>query len=506
MADGSAASDPQTTVRHDRELVLEVQDQSADEQQDVASNEEIKVVVDNIVKDDGGLKQPIIPLPESSQPSRRPSQVFDDESDAESSSSETTSEESECERPAVQSPFPHKPSAAELEWRRQKEDEGAESKEIDGLFQLVGQEEVKYKFLAIAAQIDVGKRQKIAFQKERRNIVFQGNPGTGKGSHLLFLTITITDIPKGKTTVARIYASYLFNSGCLSGAKVVETSGAKLAAEGPSTAKDMIDYLASNGGVLFVDEAYQLVSDHSMTAGRQILDIILTEMENHIGRLVIIFAGYNTEMESFFEHNPGLVSRVPYTLQFTDFNEAELWTILRDNIDRKYQGRMKIEDGMDGLYMRIVVRRLARCRGTKGFGNARQVENLLARIAERQAVRIWKERRSNMDPDYYLFTKEDLLGPDPSVAKFESEAWKKLQSLIGLDEVKKAVEDMIGMIETNYRRDLAEKHPLQFSLNRVFVGSPGTGKTTVAKLYGRILADLGLLSNGEGKGRRFLLF
>lgn len=350
------------------------------------------------------------------------------------------------------------------------------------------------------------KGQKIAFQKERRNIVFQGNPGTGKGSHLLFLTITITDIPKGKTTVARIYASYLFNSGCLSGAKVVETSGAKLAAEGPSAAKDMIDYLASNGGVLFVDEAYQLVSDHSMTAGRQILDIILTEMENHIGRLVIIFAGYNTEMESFFEHNPGLVSRVPYTLQFTDFNEAELWTILRDNIDRKYQGRMKIEDGMDGLYMRIVVRRLARCRGTKGFGNARQVENLLARIAERQAVRIWKERRSNMDPDYYLFTKEDLLGPDPSVAKFESEAWKKLQSLIGLDEVKKAVEDMIGMIETNYRRDLAEKHPLQFSLNRVFVGSPGTGKTTVAKLYGRILADLGLLSNGEGKGRRFLLF
>lgn len=279
-----------------------------------------------------------------------------------------------------------------------------------------------------------------------------------------------------------------------------ETSGGKMAYKGPARAKNTIRrILLKGGGVLFVDEAYQLTAPHTPGEGRQILDILLTNMENHIGKLVVIFVGYNKEMQSFFEHNPGLASRVPYTLQFTDFEDAELWSILRDSIIKKYNGKMKIEGGMNGLYMRVAIRRLARGRGIRDFGNARAVHNLLAKISERQAKRLTKRREDELEPDLFQFTREDLIGPDPSEAIFQSAAWAKLQGLIGLKEVKTSANSMIDMIITNHQREIAEKSPLDFSLNRVFFGSPGTGKTTVAKLYGQIMADLGLLSNGEGQ-------
>lgn len=283
-----------------------------------------------------------------------------------------------------------------------------------------------------------------------------------------------------------------------------ETSGIKVASKGPKGIKKTIKKMIKerNGGALFVDEAYQLTATYIDTLGRPALDILLTSMENHIGSLVVIFVGYKDEMEPFFEHNPGLASRIPYTMHFSDFTDGELWRILRDNINRQYHGRMKVEGGMDGLYMRITIRRLAQARGSRGFGNARAVENLLARISQRQTQRIARQRlelQPGDDPlDYLLLTKEDLIGPDPSEAAKHCQAWVDLQGLIGLEHVKKCVRSMIGMIKLNYQRELHEKSPLRFSLNQLFVGAPGAGKTTVAKLYGKILADLGYLSRGDG--------
>ncbi|GFP59878.1 protein CfxQ homolog [Trichoderma asperellum] len=251
-----------------------------------------------------------------------------------------------------------------------------------------------------------------------------------------------------------------------------------------------------DGGVLFVDEAYQLTAPHVPNAGRQVLDIILTEIENNVGNLVVIFAGYKEELESFFAHNPGLKSRIPHTLQFADFTDQELLQTLVGRIERKYKGRMRVEDGMHGKYMRVAIRRLARSRGKKGFGNARAVENVLLKIWERQAKRLSK-RKNLTDKEVFTFTKEDILGPNPTDVRSTSSAWARLQQLTGLEEVKISINNMFEALEMNYRREMAEQAPLSFSLNRIFVGSPGTGKTTVAKLYGQILVDLGFLSNGE---------
>ncbi|KAI6611012.1 hypothetical protein MCOR08_010878 [Pyricularia oryzae] len=243
----------------------------------------------------------------------------------------------------------------------------------------------------------------------------------------------------GKTTVARLYAKFLASIGVIPGIKFEETTGAKLANMGVSGCQKLLDDMFDDGGgVMFIDEA---VSD-KYHGGGAVLDFLLAEVENQSGKIAFVLAGYNKNMESFFAHNPGLPSRFPYEIKFADYTDDELLHILGLKINTQYNGTMVCEDGLYGFYCRIVAKRLGRGRGKEGFGNARAVENSLAIIAQRQATRLARERRQGHKPDDLYLTWEDLIGPKPSEAL-------------------------------------------------------RTGKTTVAKLYGRILVDLGLLTKGE---------
>lgn len=308
----------------------------------------------------------------------------------------------------------------------------------------------------------------------------------------------LTFVP-GKTTIARLYGQFLTSVGVIPGTEFQETTGSKLANMGVQGCQDLLETIQDEGGgVLFIDEAYQLTSGNS-PGGKAVLDFLLAEVENLTGKVVFVLAGYTKQMESFFAHNPGLPSRFPIQMKFEDYTDKELLQIFTLKIEDKFGGRMAAEGGLDGLYCRIVSRRIGRGRGREGFGNAREVENTLVRVCNRQSDRIRKERWAGGMPEDLLLTKEDLIGPEPSAALQGCKAWETLNSLIGLAAVKSQVSVLVDTMQTNYKRELAEEPPVEYTLNKVFLGSPGTGKTTVAKIYGQILVDLGLLSNGEGE-------
>lgn len=233
-------------------------------------------------------------------------------------------------------------------------------------------------------------------------------------------------------------------------------------------AQKLLDKVLNAGGAaIFIDEAYQLTSGSSL-GGKNVLDFYLAEIENCIGKVVFVVAGYTTPMEAFFGHNPGLPSRFPLSLKFTDYSDKELLLMLQKLFERQFKSKAKLEQGTAGLFARIVVRRLGRNRGRDGFGNMRDLENRFRQIQSRQARRLARERKEGLRPDDFVFTKEDLIGPDPSTAALKSDAWTKLQSLIGLKEVKTQVRVLLSMLKTNYLRELEGKEPIQVSLSRVF--------------------------------------
>ncbi|KAI1106987.1 P-loop containing nucleoside triphosphate hydrolase protein [Jackrogersella minutella] len=386
---------------------------------------------------------------------------------------------SEADQESHQIPTPKGPSSAELDWQHQKTYENASNKALDSLFQMIGLESVKKEFLSIKARIDTSIRQGADIKDERLGAALLGNPGTGK------------------TTVARLYGQFLSSVGAIPGDHFEETTGSRLANDGVQGCKDLIDeILNQGGGVFFLDEAYQIVSSSSM-GGAMVLDFLLAEIENLRGKVVFVFAGYRKQMEAFFAHNPGIPSRIPLQFDFQDYEDDELLKILNFQLGKKFNDRMKVEGGPWGLYMRIVARRIGRGRGREGFGNAREVENVLSILHGRQVNRLRQERQQGHVPDDLLLQKIDLVGPEPSKEFSQNKDWQKLQSMIGLKSVKQSVTVLVDRLQTNYGREMEEKPLVECSLNKVFIGNPGTGKTTVAKLYGKILKALGLLSNGE---------
>jgi SpoVK/Ycf46/Vps4 family AAA+-type ATPase len=201
------------------------------------------------------------------------------------------------------------------------------------------------------------------------HMAFVGNPGTGK------------------TTVARIVGQIFGAMGILKSGHLVETDRSGLVAEyaGQTTAKTnkLID--SALDGVLFIDEAYSLISDRGGDDqyGREAIQILLKRMEDNRDRIVVILAGYPEEMDEMIRSNPGLSSRVNTKLEFEDYQPADLGQIFEllcksNHFRLPPTSRHRLLVGLDELHRER----------DRHFGNGRLARNAFEECVRRLADRV----------------------------------------------------------------------------------------------------------------------
>ncbi|GIK06582.1 hypothetical protein Aspvir_002232 [Aspergillus viridinutans] len=377
----------------------------------------------------------------------------------------------------VITPSPEK----ELQARR----EIARSDAEDWLQSLVGQDNIKRRLNEIQTWISICQRQGKDPKQEWYNIVLEGNEGTGK------------------TTVARIYANILFSTGITDVPTLREISGAALAAQGPEGLKHLISGMVDAAspsaqivGVLLVEDAHLLITS-SPTRTQEIFDGLFEAMERGTGRVVVVLSGHPPHMEGLVRVQPRLERTICCTLHFTDFSSNDYLTLLGQSLQERYNGKLEVAGGLDGPFMQMAARRLVRAAAGNGPRNVHAVQRLLDTITLRQLQSLTQEQGNLEEVDTFFLSPEDILGPRPADVLGQSRAWADLQKLVGQEAVKASVSELLDTIEENFWREARNQRPFSVRVNRVFVGPPGTGKSTVARLYGQVLADVGLLSSGE---------
>lgn len=245
---------------------------------------------------------------------------------------------------------------------------------------LVGLLPVKDKIHEIASLLLVDRaRKKFGLEAPRPNLhmCFTGPPGTGK------------------TTVALRMADLLHRLGYLEQGQLVHAMRDNLVGEyigqtAPKT-KRVLD--RSIGGVLFIDEAYNLYrAADSKDYGQEAVDILLQVMENERDKLVVILAGYKDRMETFFESNPGMRSRIAHHLDFAAYEVEEMVAIGRLMLGR---ASYYLSEEAEAAFRRYLTRRMQEPR----FANARSVRNELERARLRHAHRLASEPYQNWNRD-----------------------------------------------------------------------------------------------------------
>ncbi|MFZ1257084.1 MAG: AAA family ATPase, partial [Saprospiraceae bacterium] len=360
------------------------------------------------------------------------------------------------------------------------------------LNQLIGLQEIKrkvsehaqyVKFLQLRQEKGIKEEEKLSLHS-----VFYGNPGTGK------------------TTIAKMMGKLYKKMGVLSKGHVYEADRAELVGEyiGQTAPKVKEVIEKARGGVLFIDEAYALArtNDDSKDFGREVIEILVKELSNGPGDLAVIMAGYPKEMKYFLDSNPGLKSRIKLYFEFPDYLPQELYEIAHFAMQKK---AVKFRENATAELHHLILEAYRNRDNT--FGNARLVFDLVEKAKINLGIRVMSntapqdldlESLSQVSLEDVEKIEMEMVHTKPLIPidhELLSTALSELDALIGIDNVKKEIKELVKIVQ--FAKKSGKEVLNQHYLHTVFLGNPGTGKSTVARIIAKFYKALGILERGH---------
>ena len=297
--------------------------------------------------------------------------------------------------------------------------------ELNGL---IGLDEVKAQVRENQATIQA------ALERKKLGLISKDDPEADD----MNLHLVLTGRPgTGKTTVARIYAKILRGLGILKTGQLIETDRSGLVAGYQGQTAPQVNKVVDSalGGVLFIDEVYNLVNGTGKddTFGNEAVATLMKRMEDDRDKFVVIVAGYTDLTERFLDANPGLRSRFVEKIEFPDYTDDELVKITE--IKAKGKGITLTDDNKKQL-----AESYAQLRPLDAFANGRTARVLLDNSVKAQSIRFARELA-----EHPAMTDEDK---------------RSILTTLTDEDIKKATEKTVEVSKSNESKGSKADHEL----------------------------------------------